>query len=227
MFSELISIIAIIGIAFILLEQRKIKRSLSDIKSEINKDSAPEQPIFRKEFETNEWWQLDTPKLTLLTKLLKDDSIEPEGENIENNKKIIKEALDGFVIKYEEIKEPVVGPSATLYPFRPSPGVRIQDVTDLKKDIALALSMENVKIIAPIPGTNQIGFEIPNKVEAKVGLKRELESEEYKKTEGDMILPMGKDSKYKSWYASLVNMPHLLIGGATNSGKSNLIHSIF
>ncbi len=118
------------------------------------------------------------------------------------------------------------GPSITRFELRPGVGVKISKIVGLGDDIALSLAAMAVRIEAPIPGKSAIGIEIPNPETAIVGLRSLLEAEDYKSRKEKLLVPLGRDIPGQPIYCDLAKMPHLLIAGATGSGKSISINSI-
>jgi DNA segregation ATPase FtsK/SpoIIIE, S-DNA-T family len=159
------------------------------------------------------------------TDLLEKSSGEAQGGDIEKNAEIIERTLKNFGIESErgEIK---VGPAVTQYSFRPAVGIKISRILSLQNDLALALAAHPIRIEAPIPGKSLIGVEVPNKVSAVVRLKNILESQDFAKRDSDLTLALGKDVNGSFILGNLEKMPHLMIAGATGTGKSVSINSI-
>ncbi len=113
------------------------------------------------------------------------------------------------------------GPVVTMYEFEPASGTKISKIANLSDDLALALAAEKVRIVAPIPGKARVGFELPNKVRKTVFLRELLEDERWQQ-QNDYALPiaLGKDIAGRPVFGDLARMPHLLVAGATGSGKS-------
>ena len=119
-----------------------------------------------------------------------------------------------------------VGPTVTQYTLRPAEGVRLSQMLTLQNDLALALAAHPLRMEAPIPGKSLVGIEVPNHSISTVKLKSILGSNTYKQDKGNLKLGLGKDVAGNSIIADLTKMPHLLIAGATNSGKSVAINNI-
>ncbi len=136
------------------------------------------------------------------------------------------------VIKEFNIEAKVVnissGPVVTLYELELEPGVKVQTITSLKDNIALGMKASNIRIIAPLPGKGTIGIEIPNPYSRIVSLREILEDSKYKNLIKNMKLPiiLGKTVDGDIYVDDIVNMPHMLVAGATGSGKSVCVHSI-
>src|SRR3989339_719776 len=149
----------------------------------------------------------------------------PTSGDIKENKIIIEKALNNFGIPVE-MGEISVGPTVTQYTFRPAEGVKLSKITNLSNDLALALAAHPIRIEAPIPGKHLVGVEVPNQAKAIVGLKETLLTKDFKERKNNLMLALGKDVAGKSWLADISKMPHLLVAGATNSGKSVCLNAI-
>jgi len=119
------------------------------------------------------------------------------------------------------------GPAVTIYELELAPGIRVQRVMELADNLAMAMRAPNVRIIAPIPGRDSIGIEVPNTEREVVRLRPLLESKEFKSTCKDMAVPfvIGRDAAGEILVQDLARMPHLLVAGATGSGKSVCLNS--
>jgi DNA segregation ATPase FtsK/SpoIIIE, S-DNA-T family len=149
----------------------------------------------------------------------------PDSGNIEANKQQIKTTLEKFGINVTMGKVSV-GPTVAQYTLRPEDGVKIVRITALQNDLALALAAHPIRIEAPIPNTNLVGIEIPNKDVSLVRLKDLLSSKEFQKAPSPLTIVLGKDVAGKSQVGTIGSMPHLLIAGATGSGKSIFINTL-
>ncbi len=118
------------------------------------------------------------------------------------------------------------GPVITRYELTPGPGVKVSSIAALENDIALALKAKGIRILAPIPGKGAVGVEIPNSKPAMVYLREILESPAFMNSQKPLLFGLGLSADGEPKTADLQTMPHLLVAGATNSGKSILIHSI-
>jgi len=166
--------------------------------------------------------EYNPPTIELLTKPSKDDIKIPE-EELKHNAELLKQKLQLFDIKIEDISV-TPGPVVTLYEIVPSPGVKISRIVSLENDIALALAARGIRIIAPIPGKSAIGVEIPNAKPALVSAYSVLAKIRLSKAELPMAL--GKTISGDIYVTDLAVMPHLLIAGSTGSGKSVGINMI-
>ncbi|MBI4127299.1 DNA translocase FtsK 4TM domain-containing protein [Candidatus Peregrinibacteria bacterium] len=188
----------------------EVEAKLAKIKTVEEDDVEVEMP----EEDVSEW---EYPALDLLF-----DSKEGFTLNQADLKKkaeLIKSKLEQFGINVN-MHEVHVGPTVIQYTLKPSEGVKLSKITSLKNDLALALAAPAVRIEAPIPGKSLVGIEIPNDSRSHVFMREMMETEEYKKTDSGLKLALGRDVSGNSIVADLSKMPHLLIAGATGSGKS-------
>lgn len=137
----------------------------------------------------------------------------------------LEEKLKGFGVD-GTIRSFHPGPIVTLYEFEPAAGIKINRITSLENDLALAMSALSVRIIAPIPGRSVVGIELPNKTMEMVSFRELIETDEYLNSQSPLTIVLGKDISGKPYIADLRNMPHLLIAGTTGSGKSVCINAI-
>ena len=137
----------------------------------------------------------------------------------------LEETLNCFGVD-AKVLQVTKGPSVTRFELQPSPGVKVSKIVNLSDDIALSLAAKGVRIEAPIPGKSAIGIEIPNRDLTPVFLREVIESEEFKKSKSNLAFALGKDISGKCIVADLSKMPHLLIAGATGSGKSVCINTL-
>jgi len=157
--------------------------------------------------------------------LLKDAPIVSDSriqEKLMSGAKILEETLADFGVnvKVVDIER---GPVITRYELQPAPGVKIQSISSLADDLALALSASAVRILAPIPGKNRVGIEVPNGSSAAVFLKDVLS---LKRSDSKLDLAIGKDASGKPIVVDLSEMPHLLVAGTTGSGKTVCLNSL-
>lgn len=141
------------------------------------------------------------------------------ANNIEANKLRIEQVLSSFKIKHSDIKA-TIGPSVTLYEFKPEIGVRMSKVRNLKDEFTAALDASSVRVIAPIPEKGTIGIEVPNSERQIIDMMELLYSDEYMNTTMELPLVMGKKVDNSVFITDLATMPHLLVAGATGMGKS-------
>jgi len=163
----------------------------------------------------------EPPPLSMLER----DHGKPDVGDIKANSNIIKRTLRNFGIDVE-MDEVSIGPSVTRYALKPAEGVKLTGIVARQNDLALALAAHSIRIEAPIPGRSLVGIEIPNTARATVRLGNLLGSEEFASAEKQLFFALGKSVAGKLHFANLAKMPHLLIAGATGSGKSVAIHTL-
>ncbi|MEO5961671.1 MAG: DNA translocase FtsK 4TM domain-containing protein, partial [Opitutaceae bacterium] len=164
------------------------------------------------------------PLLSLLKEQVRPaagNSEEEHRRNAENLLRILGEF--GVEVTLGEIH---VGPVITRYEVVPAAGVRVEKIAGLDKNIALGMRAQSVRILAPIPGKAAVGVEVPNQHPTQVGMRELLESEDWASAKAELPIALGKDVSGKPLISDLAKMPHLLIAGATGSGKSVCINSI-
>lgn len=161
------------------------------------------------------------PPLTLLEK----DKGKPETGDIKANANIIKRTLLNFGITVE-MDEISIGPSVTRYSLKPAEGVKLSRIVALNNDLSLALAAHPIRIEAPIPGKSLVGIEVPNTAKTTVGLATLLGSPDFQESEKPLLMSLGKDIAGKAHFSNLAKAPHMLIAGATGSGKSVTIHAV-
>lgn len=161
------------------------------------------------------------PPLTLLEK----DKGKPNVGDLKANMNIIQRTLLNFGIQVE-MDEVTIGPTVTRYALKPAQGVKLSKIVGLQNDLALALAAHPIRIEAPIPGKSLVGIEIPNKSKSTVGLATLLADDKFKTSSNPLTIALGKGLSGKAQFGNLAKMPHMLIAGATGSGKSVTIHSI-
>lgn len=158
--------------------------------------------------------------------LLEEDTGEPSSGDIKTTATVIRRALATFDIEVE-MGEVNVGPTVTQYTLRPASGVKLARITALQNDLALALAAHPIRIEAPIPGRSLVGIEIPNHAIMLVRLRNLLTEETFRKASATgLSIVLGRDVAGAPVYGDLERMPHLLIAGATGSGKSICIHAL-
>ncbi|HEU0051096.1 MAG TPA: DNA translocase FtsK, partial [Patescibacteria group bacterium] len=149
----------------------------------------------------------------------------PTAGDIHHNREVIKRTLEKFGIPVD-MGEVSVGPTVTQFTLKPYDGIKLSRITSLHNDLALALAAHPIRIEAPIPGKSYVGLEVPNQSVATVGLREILETREFHDRKSGLTFAVGKDVSGKPWVADLQRMPHLLVAGATGSGKSVCLNSI-
>ena len=138
---------------------------------------------------------------------------------------VLVDKLRTFNVK-SELGGRTTGPVVTQFEVIPAPGVKVNRIVNLEADLALAMEARSVRIVAPIPGKGAVGVEIPNPTPEQVALREILESRAYQASGAELPLALGKDLHGAPYVADLTRMPHLLIAGATGSGKSVCINTI-
>lgn len=162
------------------------------------------------------------PPLSLLTKVPATDQ-QADLNSIKTNTKKLQDTLKSFGVD-ATVENVNLGPSVTKYELRPAVGVKVSRITHLADDLALALAAKDIRIEAPIPGKSLIGIEVPNQTIATVGFRDMIEV--MPKDDHPMNVPLGRTVTGGVMMADLTKMPHLLIAGATGSGKSVAINVI-
>lgn len=156
--------------------------------------------------------------------LLKTGEEKPSIGDLRANANIIKRTLESFGIPVE-MGEINVGPAVTRYTLKPAEGIKLSKITALNQDLSLALAAHPIRIEAPIPGKSLVGIEVPNRAAALVRLSNLMTYPEFQSS-GLLSFAVGRDVSGKPVFANIDKMPHLLIAGATGSGKSVMIHSL-
>ncbi|MBI5691008.1 MAG: DNA translocase FtsK [Verrucomicrobia bacterium] len=164
------------------------------------------------------------PPLTLLKEQVRPSASNSEEEHRQNAENLLR-ILGEFGVDVT-LGEIHVGPVITRYEVVPAPGVRVEKISGLDKNIALGMRAQSVRILAPIPGKAAVGVEVPNQHPTPVGMRELLESEDWAGVKAEIPIALGKDVSGKPLVSDLSKMPHLLIAGATGSGKSVCINSI-
>jgi DNA segregation ATPase FtsK/SpoIIIE, S-DNA-T family len=156
----------------------------------------------------------------------------PEGANLKldtetlhANSLILQKKLADFGVEGEVVAVRP-GPVITMYEFKPAAGVKVRRIVTLADDLAMALRAVSVRILAPIPGESVVGIEIPNPRRETVCLRELIESESYQNADSKITLALGKDIGGAPFTTDLARMPHLLVAGATGTGKSVSINAM-
>lgn len=157
--------------------------------------------------------------------LLEGDSGKPGVGDIKANANIIKRTLANFgiIVEMDEIS---IGPSITRYALKPAEGVKLARIVGLQNDLSLALAAHPIRIEAPIPGKSLVGIEIPNTSKIKVGMASLIGSKEFGESHYPLLISLGRAIAGTAHFANLAKAPHMLVAGATGSGKSVTIHAI-
>ncbi len=184
--------------------------------AEDGSSSEKEEPKIVGEYQIPSFDLLDDPPQVSTAKI--QDGLINEAQLLETT--LANFGVDAKVVDIER------GPAITRYELEPAPGVKVQKFTTLDNDIALAMRAATVRIVAPIPGKNRIGIEVPNSASAAVYFKEVLSTPQFKSAKSKLALCLGKDISGAPMVADLAQMPHLLIAGTTGSGKSVCVNGI-
>lgn len=218
--------------------RKKLSRSSADVEPAAENDAGP--AFTRQELPEGvgdedktveeEMVPLPPPKrekrqIAIPLDLLDLSTGKPTSGNIEANKEKIRKTLENFGISVE-MDAVNVGPTVTQFTLKPAEGVRLAQIASLNNDLALALAAHPIRIEAPIPGKSLVGIEVPNQSVALVNLRDILASDAFKHRSSDLSFSLGKDVSGAPWVANLDPLPHLLIAGATGSGKSVQINGL-
>jgi S-DNA-T family DNA segregation ATPase FtsK/SpoIIIE len=198
--------------------KEKLKVTEQEVVEVKNQEIDPNKEDLTTPIIQNHW---QVPPLDLL----KEETNPIEPGDITKNKQIILETLNNFGINVE-MGEVTVGPTVTQYTLKLAQGVRLSAVDNLQRDLALALAVNNLRIEAPIAGKSLVGIEIPNKKKSQVRLKQILQTKAFSDFKDPLPVVIGKDVTGNDIIYSLAKMPHLLVAGATGSGKSVWINSM-
>jgi S-DNA-T family DNA segregation ATPase FtsK/SpoIIIE len=180
---------------------------------------APEQPQEALTANSEEEWT--APSLDLLQAT----STKADAGDVKHNAQVIQGTMESFGINVT-MGEVNVGPTVTQYTFMPPAGVKLNKITGLDTNLALSLAAHPIRIEAPIPGKSAVGVEIPNKSIATVRLRDVLSAPEIKNEKAPLTFVLGRDVSGTPMSADLAKMPHMMIAGATGSGKSVMINAL-
>lgn len=179
-----------------------------------NKDKAKEVPRVKYKFPTIDL--LDSPP---------NEGNEVDLEEIKENKRIILDKLKRHNIEIRSINA-IVGPTVTLYELDPAPDVKISKIESYANDLKMATAAKGLRIMAPIPGRSAVGIEVPNGSRETVFIKSVINTKKFVESEHELPLAFGKTIENEVFMVDLTLMPHLLIAGATGSGKTVGINTI-
>ena len=192
-------------------------------KTDKTEDNNEEIDI-EKEIHKEDIVHYEFPSLDLL-KEVEVSNTSSKGKEIKDNIKIIQDTLNNFGVDAKVIGVNS-GPTITSYEISLAAGVKVSKILSLSDNLALALATTDIRILAPIPGKSAVGIEVPNKNKDTLLLKEILDSDEFRNLKSKLPLALGKDVTGNTIISSIANMPHLLIAGATGSGKSVCINTI-
>ncbi len=157
--------------------------------------------------------------------LLDSEKEKPTAGDTVTNSAIIKKTLENFEIPVE-MSGIHVGPAVTQYTLKPADGIKLSKITTLSNDLALALASHPIRIEAPIPGKPLVGIELPNRIRAQVRLRDMIAAPQFQNSLSKLSLVLGKDVSGIPVYADLGRMPHLLVAGATGTGKTIFLNNL-
>lgn len=170
-------------------------------------------------------YEYSYPQLNLLNANIASKLNREDKKELIDNANKLEETLSSFGVEAKVIQV-TKGPSVTRFELQPNSGVKVSKIVNLSDDIALSLAASGVRIEAPIPGKSAVGIEVPNRELTSVYLREVLESDEYKNFNKNLAFALGKDIGGNCVVTDLAKMPHLLIAGATGSGKSVCINTL-
>lgn len=215
-------------------KEEKTPPIISNFSSKVEQEKAPleektesdvkekDLEMFQQESFENEIYQL--PSVDILEPAKVTDQSK-EYDQIKVNAKKLEDTFESFGVK-AKITQVHLGPAVTKYEVQPSVGVKVSKIVSLSDDIALALAAKDIRIEAPIPGKSAIGIEVANQNVAMVSLREVLENNPKNNPDEKLQIALGRDISGEVMMASLDKMPHLLVAGATGSGKSVCINGI-
>jgi S-DNA-T family DNA segregation ATPase FtsK/SpoIIIE len=203
-------------------ERVKPRPKVTIVEPQLETQKQPEQEAFSF---MNVAGEFKLPSLDLLNEPPGEREAEIQRESLEMNARRVEKKLADFGVE-GEVVEILPGPVITMYEFKPAPGVKISKVASLSDDLALALRAPSIRIVAPIPGKAAIGIEIPNNKRELVYLHEILSSQAYKNSTYRLTIGLGKDITGAPVISDLTKMPHLLVAGATGTGKSVSLNAL-
>lgn len=210
--------------------EHKNKPLSHPIEIEIASDKIPNKSIneeLNKKMIESESQDLvyNYPKVDLLNQNSQSRLNKEDKKELINSANKLEETLSSFGVE-AKVMQVSKGPSVTRFELQPNAGVKVSKIVNLSDDIALGLAATGVRIEAPIPGKSAIGIEVPNKTLTPVYLREVIESKEFLNSKGNLTYSLGKDIGGNCIVSDLTKMPHLLIAGATGSGKSVCINTL-
>lgn len=196
-------------------------------------EPAPRAPAIKETIKTQTPEEAGFPILASLdtsytpppNSLLAKNKGKPEVGDVKAHMNNIKRTLQNFGIQVE-MDEASIGPTVTRYSMKPAEGVRLSKIVALQSNLELALSASPIRIEAPIPGKSLVGMEVPNLARTTLGLGPLLAEEGFAGSDKPLLMGLGRSISGAATYADLAKMPHMLVAGATGSGKSVTIHNI-
>ena len=202
--------------------KRKKKRSRADTAAEHDAEIAAAIEATAHPEVPGEGDELPTPEL--LTEIPR-RNIEASKRELDDMGLKLMDALRTFRVEGELVGR-TTGPVVSQFEIEPAPGVKVRQFANLSNDLALAMRAASIRIVAPIPGRGAVGVEVPNPVSEIVSFRELIEMREFQTARAALPIALGKDLEGKPVIADLAKMPHLLIAGATGSGKSVCVNTI-
>ena len=216
------------------LQQQKAEEAAAKIQPETTEQPAAQQAGTVEENAAEEPFVPDEPaaappeyQLPPITLLREASGVSGDvsADELRQNAQLLVDTLQSFGVQ-TRIIDISRGPAVTRYELQPSAGVKISKITSLADDIALNLASSGVRIEAPIPNKAAVGIEVPNRSVTPVTLREVIDSEEFNSAKSKVTVALGRDISGKLCFANIEKMPHLMIAGATGSGKSVCINTI-
>ncbi|MCX6719713.1 MAG: DNA translocase FtsK 4TM domain-containing protein, partial [Candidatus Staskawiczbacteria bacterium] len=202
-------------------EKPKLAPSRISLFKKGGEEGGPEKADIRKPVTATNKNAYILPPLDLLTK----NESAPTSGNIKENSMIIKSTLENFGIPVE-MAEVNVGPTVTQYAFKPAEGVKLSKITTLSNNLALALAAHPIRIEAPIPGKSLVGIEVPNKIRSIVTLRNLIAQTAFQNSASPLMIALGRNVSGAPVYADITEGPHVLVAGATGTGKTIFLNSL-
>lgn len=197
-------------------EKQRPRRKVTIVEPKKEPPKKPEQEAFAFMEPVGKF---KLPPLDLLDEPPARESLEIQKDSLEMNARRVEKKLADFGVD-GEVVEILPGPVVTMYEFKPAPGIKISKVAGLSDDLALVLRAPSVRIVAPIPGKAAIGIEIANNQRSPVYLREVLSSQAFQESTHKLAIGLGMDITGSPFVTDLSKMPHLLVAGATGTGKS-------
>jgi DNA segregation ATPase FtsK/SpoIIIE, S-DNA-T family len=195
----------------------KVRRlELHDSLRDRRKDAAAQKPRTRGAYKLPPPSLLDMPPV---------EQTQVDESALERSARVLEQKLADFGVE-GRVVEVQPGPVVTMYKFEPGSGIKVSQIVNLADDLSMALRAQAVRIQAPVPGEAVVGIEVPNRRRERVYLREILEAEEFSAAGSQLTIALGKDIAGRPVAADLARMPHLLIAGATGTGKSISIHTM-
>lgn len=201
------------------------KLKVTSIGSKLKKAPANGSVPFKASELRSQMYQPDTDWELPGATLFEGVDTEPVSGDVEKNAEIIRQTFEQFGIEVA-MHDVSVGPTVTQFTLKPSEGIKLSRITGLSDDLALALAAHPLRIEAPIPGKSLVGVEIPNKQIALVHLGNVLQDKIFAKAKDNLVVGLGRDVAGSVVTANIEKMPHMLVAGATGSGKSVCMNTI-